>query len=1313
MYSLGRFVRLHYLCRENTLNDKIFTYMKRFLMRVALLFSAVAMAVGAYGFESGQTVRLECGGRSLMTENSTLDAGKAAVLWTETGTNSQRWTLEDNGKGLFYLRNVYSGYYLGGITASSGGAQVGVIDKSAAGTRGIWVLEPVEGETDTYYIYFNTLKRFALASQADVTEGSTVTMQTASTTDAARIKWKVTVCELKPNHLTAEIRDDMMNRWRDHYYHQASTGHVIGNGGWWGDAEMFEVVLDALETTGDAQYAEMFDELYKNFCKRNNTDWSGNEFNDDIAWMCIACARAYLLTGNTEYRTRSKENFDKMYSRANIFGDGTLCWKQGGTSTNSCINGPAAVCACYLGLAFNSEAYFQKAASIYAGERAILFNINSAGVFNGEVWDSYSHSANSYNKWASTYNQGTNMGAAIMLYNHFGTPQYKSDADAIMSYTAKNMANGWGVIKACQTVKGDLSGFKGILMRYIRRYAADFEHPEYYEWMAKNAFHAWNNRNSVGISMSAWLHKTTEDFYYSDGGDFNTDGVGAFTAVSAAFNAHLGAVDRRNAYERMEAEQFNRIFGATVTDCDDDTTRAMGPVQHTQYIGYRRVNFGSRMASHCVMRLKFLRASGRIRVYADDPTRGTLLCTFNAADATNVNGWETVTRELDVPIGGEHDIYLVGNGIAKVNLAEINWFTFEANYTMFADLTNNGGSFACSESLSAAELDALFDDSPETEVLAVMQGDAERWIEYRSPAPIVLQGYSLFSGITANTDPTAWRLEASNDGSQWTLLDERSEQTFSVRGQKKQFDVSTDGQAYTHFRLVFTATTSAVRLSLGEWQLLGRAIDLADVTADGGIVGAGCELVVDHNAETSATLALPADVTYQSNGNYVLTAYSLTVKERASAPTSWTLYGSNNGKTWVEMDRQPAVDIAYDGCTTVCRLRGTTPYIYYKLTLEGEGEACVSEFQLIGRLDYGTFYSDMAQSAVITGNDGRAVAALTDNDGATAAALTGDDMSWAFDFPLPIRVVGYSAVCSDDAALDPQSIVLSGTQDGVSSTLSSRTLSFAARGSRATVTVSSTKTFEHLDFAVRSTAGGANQAQLAELEIYGTAIAEAGSSVFPTPETFTASAAGVSTSEGIEKANDQVRTTKYRTDFSKPVSIDISYAEPQTVDAYAITAAKDEATRDPRAWTLFGSADGQTWEELDAQADEAFSHRYATQFYPLAEPKAYAHFRLTVNEVCGGDQLQLGQLQLLTLADKTAVGRVTGEVASLTLRGATLEVQTPQATTLRIYDAQGRMVLATPVAAGIHLEPLHSLPTGIYVAAVQVGGRNVIRKFAK
>ena len=71
-----------------------------------------------FAFEDGQVVRLVKGKYSLIVENSSLDASANAVLWTETSTHSQRWRIVDTGRGTFYLQNVYSQLYLGGVTTA-------------------------------------------------------------------------------------------------------------------------------------------------------------------------------------------------------------------------------------------------------------------------------------------------------------------------------------------------------------------------------------------------------------------------------------------------------------------------------------------------------------------------------------------------------------------------------------------------------------------------------------------------------------------------------------------------------------------------------------------------------------------------------------------------------------------------------------------------------------------------------------------------------------------------------------------------------------------------------------------------------------------------------------------------------------------------------------------------------------------------------------------------------------------------------------------------------------------------------------------
>jgi len=223
-------------------------------------------------------------------------------------------------------------------------------------------------------------------------------------------------------------------------------------------------------------------------------------------------------------------------------------------------------------------------------------------------------------------------------------------------------------------------------------------------------------------------------------------------------------------------------------------------MQSGQYVGFRNVDFGNRLASHVVMRVNMLRSSGRVRIYADHPTEGQLLATVNATEVGETNKWVTVTKALDLPIGGIHDIYLVVNGITKVNLSKVNWFSFEANNQVYADITNNGGTLKVSDDISALDLASLTDDNPLTEMVASLKENGECWFEYVSPSPVRLQGYSLFSGITSGAEPLSWALLASTDGNDWETLDVQDTLAFSACCEKKQVTVSTDAM-FNRFRL--------------------------------------------------------------------------------------------------------------------------------------------------------------------------------------------------------------------------------------------------------------------------------------------------------------------------------------------------------------------------------------------------------------------------------------------------------------------------------------------------------------------------------
>ena len=1252
------------------------------MRRIFITLIALAASFAAQAFETGQTVRLVHGGKSVFVENSSLDENKNAVLWTETNVNAQRWTLTAKTNGTFFLTNDYTGFYLGGISSGNSG-NVGQISRTAANSKGSWEFVPVEGTTDQYLIFQGTTRRFALAAAADPKEGSVLTIvNTAAATpvDTARITWTVEVTQPMAREFTKDKRDDMMAKWKARAYRQASTGWVIGNGGWWGDAEMFEIVLDALETTGDQQYATMFDNLYTNFIARNKNTWyqqgvSGyNEYNDDIAWMCIACIRAYLLTGQTKYRTTAKTNFDGMFKRADCYGNDLLQWKHSSESkgTNSCINGPAAVCACYLAIAQADTSYYQKARKTYMAERSKLFEMSN-GKPTGAVWDSYDQASGNYNKWCSTYNQGTNLGAAVMLYNHYGEQMFKDDADAIIKWSEKNMANSKGIIHVCQTVSGDLTNFKGIMLRYLRMYAESFNDPSHYAWIAKNAYHAWNNRNSSGITSSAWLTKAEEDFKHLEGSDYKNFGNdGNMTCVSAAFNCHLGAVLSHDAYAKNEAEDFNFLRNAPVTysdNADEDNGGKVGPMKTNNYIGYRRVDFGLKPASHIELRTNITLGTTGIRLFLDQPSTkgGTLLCEIKGSELSALKTWDTITKMINQPVTGLHDIYFVSTGTGQTN---INWWQFKSLNPVYADLTNGRGTVT--PSFAAIDLESLVDDDVTTACNASIEEGTPVWVEYTSSSPMLLYGYQLFSGSDSAGDPKGWTLQASNDGRNWATLHEEPDTTFSVRAERYSADVPTTN-AYTHFRLLFDLHEEQTTLSISEWQLMGRCIDDGDVTADGGTISEGFDALTDHVGTTLVPTPLVA--IYSPNANYELTAYSITANEGAEAPAAWKLEGSTNGTTWKLIDQQTEAVFPYPNCTNVYRITPGTSYLHYRLTISDEG-AQISQWQLFGKPDYGTFYADITGIATVLAADGSDADALIDDNGTTCSTVNAQSPYWDILVPVPTKALGFSLVCSSDASLDPASVTLYGyDEEGIATQLAAKELAFPVRGSRLTFITSTTKLFKNFRLHALPQEG-AEAVSLAAFELYGSAIAEADFPSLFAPTSIDASATGLSSTELIARVNDGSRTTNYRADFSQPVSITYYSRTPFAINAYALSASKNEPTRDPAAWTLEGSTDGQEWTAIDNRTDETFSQRYATQFYLIdaeEELPAFNYYRLTITATAGGNQLQLGELQFFAIEkeDPTGIAGIESEKDPLTpFRGNKWSMVNG-----KCYDLSGRQIV--------------------------------------
>ncbi|MDB6068833.1 MAG: hypothetical protein JWL81_4 [Verrucomicrobiales bacterium] len=271
-----------------------------------------------------------------------------------------------------------------------------------------------------------------------------------------------------------------------------------GKADFWMRAEMLEMVLDVFERSGNPKHMEMFTRLYHGFQADHGKTWEHNEFNNDIIWMVIACARGHQLGGPKELLDTAKANFDLCYSRAHSADlGGGLWWKVTNQSKNACVNGPGAIAAWLLHQATGDNAYRDKANELFRWEMETLFDPAT-----GRVSDNI-HIGGRVNRMALTYNQGTFVGAAHLL-------GFEKEARLAVAFTMNELCRD-GLLPPGGE-RGDGGGFNGIGLRWISRFVRERgELAAFGPWLQKNAVAAWEARRaSDNLSWCRWPQPTPE-----------------------------------------------------------------------------------------------------------------------------------------------------------------------------------------------------------------------------------------------------------------------------------------------------------------------------------------------------------------------------------------------------------------------------------------------------------------------------------------------------------------------------------------------------------------------------------------------------------------------------------------------------------------------------------------------------------------------------------------------------------------------------------------------------------------------------------
>ena len=254
----------------------------------------------------------------------------------------------------------------------------------------------------------------------------------------------------------------------------------------------------------------------------------------------------------------------------------------------------------------------------------------------------------------------------------------------------------------------------------------------------------------------------------------------------------------------------------------------------------------------------------------------------------------------------------------------------------------NAVAVMASQTASGEDANNAVDGDPTT---SWFSGKADRpaWLQYQfSGLAWAITRYTLTSSSSdAGADPRDWQLLGTDDGTNWTVLDARTNETFANPGQTKHYEFANE-TPYWFYRLKVTATSGSTGngARLAEFQLFSRDAPACAAASLENQPNETATAAFDGSANTKwfdFYDELPTWLQYEFGGGAAaaLSAYSLT--SGADFPTrdpgDWEFQASNDGVKWTMLDTRTGESFESRRQTKSYSFKNATPYRFYRLSI--------------------------------------------------------------------------------------------------------------------------------------------------------------------------------------------------------------------------------------------------------------------------------------------------------------------------------------------------------------------------------------------
>lgn len=143
--------------------------------------------------------------------------------------------------------------------------------------------------------------------------------------------------------------------------------------------------------------------------------------------------------------------------------------------------------------------------------------------------------------------------------------------------------------------------------------------------------------------------------------------------------------------------------------------------------------------------------------------------------------------------------------------------------TMTSNTAPSGVASASSEYGTGYEAYRAFNgqDSSASNYWTTSAGNTTGWLKYQFPVAKIVRGYGIVPyNVDVSYSPGTWTFEGSNNNTDWTVLDTRTNVGGWFASTQQYFSISNTA-AYTYYRINVTANKGATLLVIGELRLFG------------------------------------------------------------------------------------------------------------------------------------------------------------------------------------------------------------------------------------------------------------------------------------------------------------------------------------------------------------------------------------------------------------------------------------------------------------------------------------------------------------